>query len=41
MAGLITGIMGEKYFCKDDIFRKTYCAVDVESLAELDKVLDV
>jgi len=24
----ITGVKGEQYFCKDEIFRKTYEAVD-------------
>lgn len=25
---LITGVKGEKYFCKDDIFRATYTHID-------------
>ena len=28
---LITGVKGEQYFCKDDIFRITYEPVDMES----------
>lgn len=28
---LITGVKGERYFCKDDVFRETYEPVDEES----------
>lgn len=28
---LITGVNGEQYFCKDDIFRKTYEPVGVDA----------
>ena len=31
---LITGVAGEKYPCRDDIFRATYEPVDEESLCE-------
>ncbi len=30
---LITGVKGEQYFCKDEIFRKTYEPVDEEGRA--------
>lgn len=30
---LITGVNGEQYFCKDEIFRKTYEPVDEEGHA--------
>ena len=29
---LITGVKGEQYFCKDDIFRLTYDAADDEAI---------
>ena len=31
---LITGVAGERYFCKDDIFRKTYEPVSDDGGAE-------
>lgn len=30
---LIIGVKGEQYFCKDDVFRKTYEPVDEEGQA--------
>ena len=32
---LITGVKGDQYFCKDDLFRATYEAVDPEAEAAL------
>lgn len=32
---LITGVKGEQYFCKDDIFRETYEPVDADAIHEL------
>ncbi len=32
---VITGVNGEQYSCKDDIFRKSYEAVDVDGEAAL------
>lgn len=37
---LITGIKGEQYFCKDDIFRKTYEHIDSEGFNALLTVRD-
>lgn len=37
---LITGVAGEQYFCKDDIFRKTYESTDDESEKAFLKVED-
>ena len=34
---IITGVAGETYPCKDDIFRKTYEAADEEARQELMK----
>ena len=37
---LITGVNREQYFCKDDIFRKTYESTDEESENALLRVKD-
>lgn len=35
---LITGVKGEQYPCKDDVFRETYEPVDAAACAYLDQV---
>jgi hypothetical protein len=33
---LITGVVGEQYFCRDDVFRATYEPADHQGRAALD-----
>lgn len=34
---LITGVKGEQYFCKDDIFKLTYEPVDIADSSDEDR----